>query len=109
MGYSSFIFGLGSIVVLVCSLFSQPIPLVLPRAARWPSPYRARTRERAKRTRYRVSSRVVSHDISQVESLFTGYSKLSTRRTLLELVMSFGLIGGSVFTEESCKDTPIDR
>ena len=34
MGRRSFVFGLGSIVNLVCSLFSRPIPGGLPRAAR---------------------------------------------------------------------------
>ena len=33
MGRSSFVFGLGSIVNFVCSLFTHPIPLGLPRAA----------------------------------------------------------------------------
>ena len=138
MGCSSFVFGLGSVVVFVCSLFSQSNPLCLPRAARSPSPYRALTRERAKKTRYCVSPHVpLARDISrylpgsscaihwinhypvdnaiglritypldsdisggytcssiqllnnrgQIESLFSGYSKLSTRRTLLGLVM----------------------
>ena len=66
MGCRSFVFGLGSIVVFVCSLFSQSNPLCLPKAARSPSPYRALTRERAKKGRYRVSSRVPpARDISQ--------------------------------------------
>ena len=66
MGCSAFVFGLGSIVVFVCSFFSQLNPLCLPRAARSASPYRAGTREQVKKRRYRVSSRVpLARDISR--------------------------------------------
>ena len=70
MGCMSFVSWLGSIVVFVCSFFSQSNPLCLPRAARSASPYRAGTCSEWRRgviaSHLACRSRVISHDISQV-------------------------------------------